>query len=416
MSELKIRKSTIVVILIVLFPIFNLIDNSFLGYYDELIGLAGLFSAMFCFVNRRFVKSDKIIFLLLVVMTIIGLISNLVFGLANSTFGVLIDVLHLWKTFGAYFLFKYEMSDFCDKQRGIHILSILAKIIIIFMLACSLIGQVVDIGVCSSIERVGPFKAFNFFWHNGIQTGWLIFGCVLVLAFSNISKKSFYQYYLCSFVTMLLTGSMLVYSFIVVETALLFLWKGERLKVIYILIIGLLVIAVAWQDIVSYFINAGLRMQFYIAAINLSTQYFPLGTGFATFGSEMAARYYSDVYINLGWSNSWAFGKEGLFLNDNFFAGTLGQFGFIGLGLYLICLFLLFKSVLKLDQTNKIQKITLISIIITICVVMLGSASAKSMMGIFTFALLGFFSSRTKKEEAKTNELQTLKIKMLSRT
>lgn len=410
MSELKIRKSTIVVILIVLFPIFNLIDNSFLGYYDELIGLAGLFSAMFCFVNRRFVKSDEIIFLLLVVMTIIGLISNLVFGLANSTFGILIDVLHLWKTFGAYFLFKYEMSDFCDKQRVIHILSILARIIIIFMLACSLIGQVIDIGVCSSRGTVGPFKAFNFFWHNGIQTGWLIFGCVLVMAFSRISIKSFFIYYLCALVPMLLTGSMLVYSFIVVETVLMILWKGKRFKAIYLLVIGLLVIAVAWQDIVSYFINMGIRMQFYVVAISLATQYFPFGTGFATFGSEMAARYYSAVYINLGWANSWAFGTESHLLNDNFFAGILGQFGFIGLGLYLICLFLLFKSVLKLDHANKIQKITLISIIITICVVMLGSASAKSMMGIFTFALLGFFSN-TSKKEAIILKTQTLSKK-----
>lgn len=414
MSELKIRKSTIVVILIVLFPIFNLIDNSFLGYYDELIGLAGLISAMICFAKGKFVQRDQIIFLLLIALTSIGLVSNLVFGLANSTFGVLIDILHLWKTFGAYFLFKYGLHDDCDKQRAIDVLSVLARIIILFMLACSLIGQVIDIGVCSSSGTVGPFKSFNFFWKNGIQTGWLIFGCVLALTFSKSSKKSFYRYYLCSLIPMLLTGSMLVYSFIVVETALLILWKGESLKIIYLFIIGFLVVAVAWQDIVSYFLNTGVRMQFYIAAIDLATQNFPFGTGFATFGSEMASRYYSDVYINLGWSNSWAFGTDGLFLNDNFFAGILGQFGFIGFGLYLICLFLLFKSVLKLDQVNQIQKVTLISIMITICVVMLGSASAKSMMGIFTFALLGFFSNSSKKED-KIYETQTLtKIKKVS--
>lgn len=408
MSGLKIRKSTIVVILILLFPIFNLIDSSLLGYYDEVIGLAGIISAFYCLASRNFSELDKRIFVLLAVITLMGVVSNFVYNLANSNFGVLIDILHLWKTFGAYFLFKYALNDFGNKQRAISILSALARVILVFMFAGSLIGQVINIGVCGNHTIFGIFKEFNFFWHNGIQTGWLIFGCILTLVFSSISKRSFYRYYICSLIPMLLTGSMLVYSFAVIETALLLLWRGERLKITYLLLIGLVVIIIAWQDIVSYFLNIGVRMQFYIVAIGLASKCFPLGTGFATFGSEMAARYYSDVYISLGWQETWVFGTESHFLNDNFFASILGQFGFIGLFLYLVCLYYIFKSIILDKYVNKIQRITLISVFLTIVVVMLGSASVKSMMGIFIFSLLGFFLGNPAYEETKCNAVKTV--------
>lgn len=401
MSELKIRKSTIVVILILLFPIFNLINSSLFSYYDEVVGLAGIISAFYCFACGKFSALDKRMFIFLIIITLIGLVSNFVYGLANSNFGVILDFLHLWKTFGAYFLFKYALNGFGDKDRIIIALSGMARIIVVFMLAASLIGQFLEIGVCGTQRVLGFFNEFNFFWHNGIQTGWLIFGCILILAFSPISKRTFYFYYICSLIPMLLTGSMFVYSFLVIETVLLILWRGKRLKILYLLIIGLMVIAVAWQDIVSYFFNNGVRMQFYIAAVRLASQYFPLGTGFATFGSEMASRYYSNVYISLGWEDLWTFGRDGLYLNDNFFAGILGQFGFIGLFLYLGCLYFLFKSIIFNTNISKIKYITLISVFLVIVIVMIGSASVKSMMGIFMFALLGYFSNNSSGEKAE---------------
>ena len=416
MSELKIRKSTIVVIVLLLFPVFNLINIPFVEYYDEIIGLAGFITVILFLIERKLTELDTRICICLIAITIIGLVSNILFGLANSNFGVLIDILHLWKTFSAYFLFKYALDHFGSRQRAINVLSILARLMIIFMVACSLMGQVIDIGVCSNTRRIGPFKIFYFFWRNGIQTGWLIFSCILILAFSRINKRSFLFYYVFSLVPMLLTGSMLVYSFVVLETVLLILWRGKKLKFTYILIIGCIIVLVAWQDIVSYFLDVGVRMQFYISAFSLSVQYFPLGTGFATFGSEMAARYYSDVYFSLGWANSWALGQGGAFLNDNFFASILGQFGLIGLILYLMGLYFMFKSITSNKQVNKIQRITLISVLLTIIVVMLGSPSAKSMMGIFTFALLGFFSGGSiRKEECGKSKLLINK-KMLFRT
>ena len=52
---------------------------------------------------------------------------------------------------------------------------------------------------------------------------------------------------------------------------------------------------------------------------------------------------------------------------------------------------------------NDVPRVTCLATVITIVVVMIGSASAKSMMGVCTFSVLGIIGGYVK-EEAKTVE------------
>lgn len=147
-------------------------------------------------------------------------------------------------------------------------------------------------------------------------------------------------------------------------------------------------------DISNYILSESVRMTMLKYGAITANTYFPFGSGFATYGSEMAARYYSPLYIKYGWEHLWALGRGGKFLNDNFYASIIGQFGWIGFGLYLLillCLLNLFNS----RDFNKRERATTIATVITIAVVMIGSASAKSMMGVFMFAILGLASSKS---------------------
>ena len=156
------------------------------------------------------------------------------------------------------------------------------------------------------------------------------------------------------------------------------------------------VIILTFSDVQTYMLGESVRTTFWLAGIKLANNYFPLGTGFASFGSDMAARYYSSVYVSLGWEDSWALGREGRFLDDNFFASILGQFGWIGFILYLGLLALLFYNANYYTKTKESRTVFVASVL-TICAVMIGSASAKSLMGCCMFAVLGVLAGKSVK-------------------
>ncbi|MGN1134507.1 MAG: hypothetical protein ACI4RN_08670, partial [Oscillospiraceae bacterium] len=186
------------------------------------------------------------------------------------------------------------------------------------------------------------------------------------------------------------TTSSLVYCWISMVLLLpLVMRKGTKFKARNIFIVILFVCMFVYADLQTYFLGeASVRKSMLEGGIKVANEYFPLGSGFATYGSEMASRYYSKIYIDFGWRYSWALGESSTYMNDNFFASIIGQFGWIGFVLYLYALYNLFKSVNKTFNAKR-TRILSIATILTIVAVMIGSASAKSMMGVNTFAVLG---------------------------
>lgn len=383
------RKSHIYAYLIILFPICKLIGG-FFNNYDEIIGLASFVYIWFHFFKNKLNKINTMIVVSLTIVTIIGVVSNIVSGIILKPFPIIIDILWLWKTFACFIFFSQVCLNDCIREEVIKVLSKAAKFVIILLFATSLIGQLINIGVTGNPMFFG-LKQFNFFWNNGIQTGWLGFCALMVLSLSDCEEKKFYQYCFLTYIPLLLTGSSLVYCWIVVS---LVLFKGMKkddvFKIRYIVIIIVAVAVFAWSDLQVYFLSdsSSIRKTLIEYGIKVANMYFPLGSGFATYGSEMAVRYYSKLYQSFGWTNTWALGRNSVFLNDNFFASIIGQFGWFGFTLYLFALYNMFKS-LNTYKIKKRVRVISISTVIVIFTVMIGSASAKSMMGVCTFAVLG---------------------------
>lgn len=384
-----IRKSHLYAYLIILFPIFNLLGG-FFGYYDELIGLIAIIYIWFCVIKGKLDKTSALITVLLAVITAIGIFSNIMSHLILNPFPIVIDILWLWKTFACFIFFSRICSDRYICTQIINVLKTFSKLVIILLFISSIIGQVIDIGVTGESAVFG-FKVYGFFWKNGIQTGWLAFCSLILLSLSKCDNKSFYKYFILTCIPLILTGSSLVYCWIIVSFMLFIGMKEQKsFKIRYIILIGAVVALFIWSDLQVYFLsgNSSVRKTLIEYGIKVANMYFPFGSGFATYGSDMAQRYYSSLYQSFGWTNSWALGVNSSFLNDNFFASILGQFGWISFVLYLCALYSVFRTL----NTNKISKrtrVTVLSTVIVIFAVMIGSASAKSMMGVCTFSVLG---------------------------
>lgn len=127
-----------------------------------------------------------------------------------------------------------------------------------------------------------------------------------------------------------------------------FFLKGKfTLSIKYIIAILILIIFsiyINWTKFSLYF-SAGeedgiARTTFYYTAIKILADYFPLGSGLGSFGSEAAARYYSPLYYKYGVDSVYGispldYGESSNFLVDTFYP-ILAEFGVIGIILYVI--------------------------------------------------------------------------------
>lgn len=113
----------------------------------------------------------------------------------------------------------------------------------------------------------------------------------------------------------------------------------------WILSFVILVIAsiyLTWTKFSHYFINTedeAARTLFYSYSYKNYIDYFPFGTGFGTYATEAAAKYYSPLYIEYGFDKVWGLSPDSYktthnYLNDTFYP-ILSQFGIIGTLLFL---------------------------------------------------------------------------------
>lgn len=96
------------------------------------------------------------------------------------------------------------------------------------------------------------------------------------------------------------------------------------------------------------------RNSLYLTSTEIAKDYFPLGTGLGRYGGDIAARYYSPIYVKYGLNQVYGLGPNGHFLDDTFWPMILGELGIIGFFFYIwICLRLLvfaWQAQKKLDS------------------------------------------------------------------
>lgn len=96
--------------------------------------------------------------------------------------------------------------------------------------------------------------------------------------------------------------------------------------------------------LVKYDINF-IRERLLVDSIELANKNFPFGTGYGTFGSNIAFEKWSNLYNDLGYT-------QNLYLSDSFWPIIIGQNGWIGLIIFLMILLMYLKELFKLQKTN----------------------------------------------------------------
>ena len=198
-------------------------------------------------------------------------------------------------------------------------------------------------------------------------------------------------YFVLSLLVMALTLRSKSLAFCIVAPAIAYVMRdGRKLNAIHVIICVMVAALIGWDQFVGYYQTDGsARGELTVASVEIAMDHFPLGTGFATFGSNTSASggYYSPVYYAYELDTVWGLSPENhSFLSDTFWPIVLGQFGFLGLAIYILMLF----SVAMLAFRE--GKATRVCVVLCFTYLIISSTSASSFfnpMSVYLAFLLG---------------------------
>lgn len=340
--------------------------NRAINYTDEVLALLllALMILNYKIVLKKLSKIEKKMLLAYILFLLLGLISSIVNPI-QPVFLVFSDMLVCMKIGIYYFFTRTLLNVKVDSAVLIRKLSRIVKplILLFWILAIH------DI-VFAPFFQKADYRYFMYslqlcFTHPTILAAFSITCAIIIIADLSFKKRISLKdmiviWCALSLAVFTLRGKAIAATIaIVVMYVTLFVVK-KHAKVIGTLGGAAAAIMVGWDQFSFYFGVAAQARDDFIRAkllrdsISLAKQFFPLGTGYGTFGSNIAAEHYSPLYIAMGYSGLAGGSKEENYaLSDSFWPIVIAQFGWIGLLLFAYFAIGLVRKVFELYKINR---------------------------------------------------------------
>lgn len=375
-------------------------------YFDEILALLFFpFLYFYCFKNKKNLKIKKdnaIIFTSLIFIILIGLFSNFYYKYQNLTI-VLSDLLLFIKFFLLYFLSSILWEDdFFENKSKLILFHV--KVIIIILAIFTICNYMFNLYIGD--YRFGIKSNTLFFSHSTVLATVCIFLLSLLI---RCSKKTVSPFYI---ICILLLFSTLRLKAIGACIMILFLAyyvekNNKKISISKLLVLAVIILVVSFDQISYYYIDSdgSARRELTKTAFLVAKDYFPLGTGFGTYASHFSAVSYSVIYYKYNLNYIYGITPENpYFVSDVFWPMVIGQFGYIGLILYLICLYKIFKKIQ--DEFSADNVYIYISKMICLAYLIIASTSEAAFAGPIAMSLaivIGSNSRRGNNEEVIEN-------------
>ena len=318
-------------------------------YFDEFIAIL-FFPIFIVYVIKKqgkikIDKKDIIIASCLLGVVIIGLFSNCLYGYQETKY-IVSDIIVFLKFFLVYFLtkiiFTNGLGEFNRK------ISANIKTITFILFILSILNYVFKF-LPFGMERFGMKSNQLFFGHPTVLAAMTSMLMLNLLAFGYKLNKSFYITIAMQMLLIISTFRTKAIAFVIVAIVLMVyvLKLRKKIKIINIALLIVLCCIIGYKQIVFYFSQDNTaRASLLSTSFEIANDYFPFGTGFATYGSYFSGVNYSPIYEMYGIDNVFGLSQENpAFMSDSFWPMLLGQFGYLGTLLYLICILLIFISI-----------------------------------------------------------------------
>lgn len=325
------NKGNTLVIFVIMALVFSEILASFfpfLSYADELLATLALYRIIFR-KNKKNKDTKKLLYLL-VALLLIGFVSNLLSGLNTNMFAVIVDAFTTVKAFLIMIGFN-DINLLNSKEDGrLSLGAVLVRLLIIVAFVC-LIFNIFGFVNMTELIRYG-LKEYKFIFVNAGSFGYYMMALIPLL--KRGKRDNVYIFMLLTIIASTLKGPQLIFVFLYSYYSFLRKIKSfKKVEKLFLPLAAIAIVLISGYQIDNYLINSNsARYILTEKSIITANSYFPIGSGFATYGSEMSKRYYSPLYIKYGFDTIYGLGGESVaYLNDNYWQMIIAQLGYIGL-------------------------------------------------------------------------------------
>ena len=358
-SNLKLLLFIVLIYLL----LFQNIIQSFIKpfqFFDEIIALCSIPIFILYLLktktkNQYAIKKYNLwLIIVFIILLGAGLISTIIYKYQPFKIA-LSDMLLVSKFFLVYLLSQLLFSEDIILNNSKKIEKNVKFIIILFAL----------LSVVNYLFKLWPNESYRF----GIMTNQLFYSHPTVLAsvciflmslliLSNNNKKLPIVYLTISILILVSTLRFkAIGASIVIVVIMVYLYKvDKKLSITKLGLFAVTAILVAWNQISYYYIDldGSARKVLNQKSIEIAKDYFPIGTGFATYGSYFSSVNYSPIYMKYGINNIYGIAKNNSsFVNDTFWPMIIGQFGATGLLCYIILIYIIY---IKIQSNYSIKK------------------------------------------------------------
>lgn len=329
--------------------------DSVLGHMDELMELVLLLYILLN-IKSRIAKKIYPVCCIWLVMLAVGLCGSLLWR-EQSMAAIIVDVVFTCSKFMVAYAAGYRY--FSKRDRDVSAVYRIARILVVALTILSVHDLIFPAFFDKADFRYFLYSQRLFFIHPTYLTHAAV-TLLLIFVYEQMDRKVNNMSYMVMssylIVVAMRTKGIGFLGVFWLMYAYLFLFKFKEKGAMY-LGGGLVAVIFGMSAIKDYFFTAGRYSPRQILLQDswmLFKRYFPIGAGFAAFGSPTAANYYSPLYTELGYENNWGMGPvENMFLSDSFWPCILGQFGFFGLVLMCCVIFVFMKKAVKMLKRDK---------------------------------------------------------------
>ena len=325
-----------------------------MNYWDELSAfLVVCWGAYDYWRNPKIEKHELANWIFLAALVVIGALGNLFHpGLQESTVAIIKDVVALCKFPAIFFVLQRKVFSSEQQKETLTSIAKVSRWILVLTLFAVVIGRFVDLGFYTDDIRILPSCTFIFTNPTFFISSYVMIAAVLIAESINKNRTFLLLDCLLIFLAQRSKGYIFI-AFLVIILILGEKWitkilniflgsdkeKVNPLRVIVAVIVLGLMFYVVGKPRLERFLALGLasvRVALHVVGIRILGDYFPLGSGFGTFGSYLSGEYYSNIYALYGIDRVWGMSKDFYsFISDVFWPYIYGQFGLFGLLIYL---------------------------------------------------------------------------------
>lgn len=379
------RRIDYTIIVFTLFFILSLLNQVFhLIFLGEIAGIISVIYILKCIIiNKKIYFFEiKMLSIMFFIMTI-GIYGNILFQVDRSIKVILVDIFSFFKVYICFLATDNYMKKISNYKK-LCILKNLYNFSRIFIMIASIlyiINLYYDLGLSFDIRYGIP--AYKFIYNS---SGWLNqywIGIVLIISMRKIVNKSREDtgYIFCIMMLIIWLSTLRSRAFVMIffyiflhiyfkyfiSIKLFEKIKENIFEIKKIVIFIFISIILGYNQIVKYYFNnESLKGRNLLLknSLLIMKEYFPLGAGFGTYGTESAKIEYSPLYYKYMMNLHPALNeKRGTELTDCYWPAVLGETGIIGFILMGILIYILFKYWIKSSKNLVTLKVIILYII-----------------------------------------------------